>query len=337
MKNRIVKFSKVGKAVIYKEPIPKIKPGQALVAIKAVGICGSDMHYFKEGGLGSFKLPFPMHVGHEPAGVVVESKGKFKKGDRVALEPGKPCLKCEYCLNGFHNLCLNVLFMAASMQGAMADFIVVDDIQMEKIPDEMSFSIASLMEPLGVALHSISLIKPSPGSSSVIFGCGPIGLSIMSCLRKYGIDDVYMVDILPYRVKFAKSFGATQAFLYKDFEDLKEVVLGGVDYVFDVAGNNESVSGCVNIVKPGGAIALVGIPTEDFLKYNPHKLRTKEVRIQNVRRSNQTLSTAIKLFANDKHIGKMVTHEFPLKDADKAFNLVANYEDKVIKCVIRNK
>lgn len=342
MKNRVAKFVDIKTVKIFEENIPKLKPHQVLVKLKSVGICGSDIHYYLEGGLGSFKLPFPMYVGHEPAGVVVDSysKERFQKGDRVVIEPGKPCLECRFCLDGKHNLCLNGTFMAANLhtQGAIADYVVVDEIQLVKIPVQVSFNKAALLEPLGVALHAINFINPKPTESAVIYGAGPIGLSIMSVLKKFGMSNIYLVDKLPYRVRFAKKMGAFASFKFDEaVSEIKALTNGqGTTYAFDAAGNNESVSGCTDLVGVSGSIVLVGIPTEDLLTYNPHKLRTKEIKIYNVRRSNQTVSDVITLFKDDKMIEKMVTHEFKLEDVQKAFDIVSSYDDDVIKCVIKD-
>jgi L-iditol 2-dehydrogenase len=207
MKNRVAKLTQIRKIEIFEEEIPKLKEGQLLVAMKSVGICGSDMHYFKEGGLGSFKNPLPMYMGHEPAGVVVDANGstKFKDGDRVAVEPGMPCITSYWSLKGKHNLCEKGTFMGANSQGAFADYVVVEELQLVKIPDSMSFNLASLLEPLGVCLHTANLIEPKFTESATIFGAGPIGLCMFSILKKMGLKDIYMIDKLPYRVEFAKN------------------------------------------------------------------------------------------------------------------------------------
>jgi len=339
MKNRIAKLVAIGKVEIFEEELPSLKEDEVLVAIKSVGICGSDMHYFLEGGLGSFKQPLPMHIGHEPSGVIVESKGEtgFKKGERVIIEPGLPCGWCEWCLKGRHNLCLQGLFMGATQQGGIADYAIVHKRQLFRLPDSMSDNLGALLEPIGVGLHTVNLTKPRATDSATIFGAGPIGLCLMSVLQKFGLKEIYMVDVLPYKVKLAKKMGATDAFIYSDaVKEIKRITQKkGTTFAYDTAGKNESISGCVDIVSIGGTIGLVGIPTEDFVTYNPHKLRTKEVTMQNVRRSNQTLEDGIKLYLNDNVIEKIITHEFKLTDTQKAFDILANYSDKVVKCMIK--
>lgn len=340
MKNRIARLVKIGKIKIFYDELPSLKEGEILVKIKAVGICGSDMHYFLEGGLGSFKQQLPMDIGHEPAGIVIDSFGKseFKKGDRVAIEPGKACLRCKWCLKGKHNLCKNGIFMVTNSQGAFAEYVIVHESQLAELPKNMSFVTATLLEPLGVGLHAINLVKPVPTEAVTIIGSGPIGLSILSILRKFGFKEIYMVDKLPYRVKFAKKMGATKSFLLNDaVNEIKKVTKNeGTMYVFDAGGTQETMDMSINAVGTAGTVVVVGIPTNDSISINPHKARIKEITIKNVRRSNQTLIDCIKLFSNDKDIGKMITHQFEFSDIQKGFELVSKYKGNVIKCVIKN-
>ena len=341
MKNRVAKLTQIRKIEIFEEEIPILKEGQLLVAIKSVGICGSDMHYFKEGGLGSFKNPLPMYMGHEPSGVIVDSNGSklFKDGDRVAVEPGMPCVTSYWSLKGKHNLCEKGTFMGANSQGAFADYVVVEELQLVKIPDSMSFNLASLLEPLGVCLHTANLIEPKFTESATIFGAGPIGLCMFSILKKAGVKDIFMIDKLPYRVKFAKDFGATESFLLADdyTKKIKELTGGmGTTMSIDTGGTTESIDGCINVASVNGKVALIGIPESDFVTYNPHRMRTKELTIKNVRRSNQTLDDCVKNYTGDDDIEGIISHEFDFNDIQQAFDTVADYKDQILKCIIKN-
>lgn len=340
MKTRVARLVKIGKIKIFDEEMPTLQKDEVLVAIKSVGICGSDIHYFLEGGLGSFKQKLPMEMGHEPAGIVAESLvPEFKKGDRVTIEPGRACFFCDFCVKGKQNLCENVKFMGANAPGALADFVVVHKSQLAKIPPKMSLKMAALLEPLGIGLHAVNLIRPKNTESAVIFGAGPIGLCLMKILQKNGMKDIYMVDILPYRVKFAEKMGAKKAFLYKNaISEIKKITNNkGVTYAFDAAGKQDAITACGELVSVGGTVCLIGIPSVDTIQYNPHRLRTKEVVIQNVRRSNQTMHDCVKLFGNDFELEKIVTHSFDFKNVQKGFDLVSKYKGNVIKCVIENK
>ena len=339
MKNRVAKLTAIGKVELFEETLSPLASDEVLIRIKAVGICGSDIHYFLEGGLGSFKQKLPMPMGHEPAGIVAESHAaEFKKGDRVTVEPGRACFHCTWCTRGKQNLCENVQFMGANAPGALADYVIVHKSQLAKIPASMSFGVASLLEPLGIGLHAANLVKPRHTETAIIVGAGPIGLCLLKVLRAVGLRDIYMVDTLPYRVAFAKKFGASDAFLAKDaVAHIKELTHNrGARYVFDTAGTQGAVTLCGDLVGVGGTIALIGIPTEDTITYNPHKLRTREVTVQNVRRSNQTLHDCVALFKNDRDLRKLITHSLPLKDVQKGFTLVSKNRGGVIKCVITN-
>lgn len=342
MKNRVAKLVSIGKIKIVEEEIRSLSEGEVLVRLRSVGICGSDIHYFLEGGLGSFKQPLPMYVGHEPAGVVEKvysANGKWKKGDRVAIEPGKACFRCEWCLKGRHNLCTNSSFLAANGPGAFADYIIVHSDQLVKLPRTMSFPMGALLEPLGVALHAVHIVNPFPNAPIVIVGSGSIGLCLLSVLQRLGFHEIYLIDKLPYRVKFAKKMGATKSFLFKDaIVEIKKIThRKGVPYVFDTGGTEDSINACIDIVATSGSIGLIGIPTADYVRYNPHKLRTKEVCLYNVRRSNQTLEDCVKLFAKAKSTERMITHKFALDDIQKAFRMVSEYKNNVIKCMIVNE
>jgi L-iditol 2-dehydrogenase len=282
-----------------------------------------------------------MYMGHEPSGVVVDSNGsdKFKDGDRVAVEPGMPCISSYWSMKGKHNLCEKGTFMGANSQGAFADYVVVEELQLVKIPDSMSFNLASLLEPLGVCLHTANLIEPKFTESATIFGAGPIGLCMYSILNKAGVKDIFMIDKLPYRVKFAKEFGATESFLLADDynKKIKELTNGmGTTMAIDTGGTSESIDGCINVSSVNGKVALIGIPESDFVNYNPHRMRTKELTIKNVRRSNQTLDDCVKHYTGDNNIEKIISHEFNFEDIQKAFDLVADYGDQVLKCIIKN-
>lgn len=341
MKNRVAKLTQIRKIEIFEEEIPKLLNNQILVAMKSVGICGSDMHYFKEGGLGSFKNPLPMYMGHEPSGIVIDSNGskKFKEGDRVAVEPGMPCISSYWSMKGKHNLCDKGTFMGANSQGAFADFVIVDELQLVKIPDSMSYNLASLLEPLGVCLHTANLLKPKFTESATIFGSGPIGLCMFSILKKMGLKNIFMIDKIPFRVEFAKEFGATDSFLLaEDYnKKIKELTDGfGTTITIDTGGTSESIDGCINVASVNGRVALVGIPEADIVNYNPHRMRTKELTIKNVRRSNQTLDDCVRNYTDDLDIEKIITHEFKFEEIQKAFEMVADYRDNVLKCIITN-
>jgi L-iditol 2-dehydrogenase len=341
MKIRTAKLTAIRKIEIFEEEIEPLNEGDVIVQMKSVGICGSDMHYFKEGGLGTFKSPLPMYMGHEPAGIIVESKSKiFPVGTRVAVEPGMPCVTSYWSMKGKQNLCEKGTFMGANSRGAFSDYVVVNEIQLAKIPDEMSYDLGALMEPIGVALHTYNLLSPKFTDSAIILGAGPIGLCLLSILKKSGISTIYMIDKLNYRVDIAKKLGATDAFLLNDdfVKKINEKTGGfGCNLAFDTGGTSDSINACLKIASTAGKVALIGIPESDYTNLNPHGMRTKELQIYNIRRSNQTLHDCVKNYSGNlnDNIEKIITHKFNFNEIQKAFELVAEYSDNVLKCMIK--
>ena len=269
-----------------------------------------------------------MSIGHEVSGTVVESLSEdFKTGDRLAIEPGLQCGKCKYCESGMQNLCSNCTFIGANVKGSFREWMVVDEKQIIGIPECMSLEDAVMLEPLSVAIHAVRRSRLELGDSVAIYGVGPIGLLILQVCRAMGCGESYIYDKLDYRMSFAKRFGA-------DAIDKEEPPT--VDIAFDAAGAQETIDLCFKGADKGGAVVLVGVPETDFVSYNPHISRIKELNVYNCRRANRALSLALELFLSDKvSFEGMVTHTFSLENKQEAFEIAADYRDKVIKAVIR--
>ena len=335
MKNKIANLVSIGKIEITEEEVEySNSSNKVLVKMTSVGICGSDIHYFDHGGLGSFKQPLPMPMGHEPAGVVYDCSpnSRFKPGDRVAIEPGFSCYECSPCFSGKHNLCDSVSFMGANADGALREFVVLEEDQLFKIPDIMTDNAAALLEPAGIALHTFNLLNLEYGSKIAIVGAGPIGLSTAIYSKKMGMIPI-LIDTVEYRNNFAKSLGFAAA-----SPSMMVNHDSGFDATIDAAGDAESFNLCTKLCKKSGTTAIVGIPNSDYININPHTMRIKELKIQNIRRANQTLHHCINHFENDSYLlDKMVTHIFDLEKAQEAFELVSKKKDRVIKCMINFK
>ncbi|CAM8349665.1 zinc-dependent alcohol dehydrogenase [Candidatus Methylopumilus universalis] len=322
MKNRIILLEDTYKILIYEENLNvKLSENEILLKIVSSGICGSDLHYFRNGGLGSFKQKMPLSLGHEPAGIVVESKSKkFKHYDRVAIEPGLSCGDCFFCVHDKSNLCPTVKFMGANYYGSLRDYIVVNEKQLIKIPDSMTYSKASLIEPFGVALHNIYLaeIKNSIFSRNIcIIGSGPIGLLIYLIL----INDFPELNIFIYENNFfrkeltKKNFGAN--FLSDD--DFKNIKF---DIIFETGANQNSLNAAQSCIAPSGKIIFISIPETDFIEINPHKMRINESSILFSRRSSLDLELTLEKFIDLNIDDSMfVTHYFPPEKAQDAFEL----------------
>jgi L-iditol 2-dehydrogenase len=203
----------------------------------------------------------------------------------------------------------------------------------------MSFDLISLMEPLGVALHTANLIEPKFTDTATVFGVGPIGLCMMSILKKMGLKKIFAVDNLEYRVEFAKSFGAFESYVSSDpfVKEIKKLTNGfGTNVCVDTGGTSDSINKCIDVASVGGKMALVGIPDADLIHINPHTMRTKELVIKNVRRSNQTLHDCILHYTDDIEIEKIISHRIQFDNIQEGFDKLSTYSEKIIKCIITN-
>lgn len=332
MKTRVAKIVEERKIDIFDEEIPALGENQILVKLKAVGICGSDLHFFRHCGLGSFKNPLPIDIGHEPSAVVIASNcSKFSPGEEVAIEPGINCGQCKFCHKGLFNLCLNTKFLGANDIGAFRDHIILEPERLFHIQG-ISFEKAALLEPLGVALHAIDRVHCEIGDDIAVLGSGTIGLCILAVLKKMGCN-VTMLDPLQYRLDFAASHWQAKTHLNDANIDLKHLK-NQFKTVFDAVGTQDSIKKAIQLVATSGEICIVGIPEVDELVINPHQLRVKEITLTNTRRSNQKLEKAYNIFKDDNTIEKIVTHKFPLEDIQKAFEIAADYQDESIKVMI---
>ena len=300
------------------EPIPEPTRGQRLLKINSVGICGSDLHWFSEQGIGDARLTHPLVLGHE-------FSASTDKGERVAVEPAIPCGKCEYCLRGHPNLCPTVIFAGhGSQDGALREYAAWDEKCLFHLPDSLTNDDGAMLEPLGVAIHSVDLAHLRTGMTVGVFGCGVIGLLIIQLAKLSGASNIIATDILPHRVKAAQAMGAQEAFLASDRRGV-EMVLGaskgrGVDVAFEAAGDQDAIEAAVAVVIPGGKVVIVGIPAEDKTSFPASVARRKGLTIKLVRRMKNTYPRAIELVSQKKvDVGSLVTHRFALDQAVEAF------------------
>lgn len=327
---------------IVEKEIPEPGPGEVLVKVGAVGVCGSDVHYYAEGRIGTAVVQYPTILGHEPAGVV-EATGNGSSvlaGTRVAVEPAHPCGHCEFCLGGRGNLCPNVRFLATPpIDGIFSQYRVMPEHSCIPIPDNMSLVEGALLEPLGVALHAIKLARLEVGENIAIFGSGPIGLVTMLAARAAGADQVYMTDIVPERLDFAKELGAT-AVMNPQEGDVVSWIMDltngrGVDATFEAAGEQQTVYHACMAARIGGRALIIGIPAVDELYIPMHEIRRRELCIQNVRRSNREADRSINLVASGRiDLKRLATHRFSLEQTDAALDLAHRRSDGVIRAVV---
>ena len=310
---------------IHEEPIPVARAGEKLVRVKAVGVCGSDLHWFGEGSIGDAKLEHPLILGHEFAGVTED-------GQRVAIDPAIPCGYCEFCDHGHPNLCENLIFAGhGKTDGALREWMAWSEKSLFPIPDSISDADGAMLEPLGVAIHTVDLGKLKAGMTVGVFGCGPIGLMIMQVARLSGAAKIIATDKLPHRVDAAKHFGADKTFLVDEDARLSEIQAAtnerGVDVAFEAAGTQDSVDTSFAAVATGGKVVLAGIPDDDRTSFSASIARRKGLTIKLVRRMKHTYPRAIELVSRGLvDVRSIVTHRFPLDQAEEAFRLAERRE-----------
>ena len=320
-----VRLHGAGDLQIHEEPLALAGEREKLVRIKAVGVCGSDLHWFSEGGIGDAKVEHPLVLGHEFAGVTED-------GQRVAIDPAIPCGQCEFCGQGHPNLCENLLFAGdGKTDGALREWVAWSEKSLFPIPDSISDADGAMLEPLGIAIHSVDLGKLKPGMTVGVFGCGPIGLLIIQMAKLSGAAQIIATDKLAHRVEAAKSYGASQAYLVSDKRELGEMRAAvqerGVDVAFDAAGVQEAVDDAFAAVRPGGKIILAGIPEDDRTYFSASIARRKGLTIKLVRRMKHTYPRAIELVSKGLvDVRSLVTHRFPLEEAPEAFRLAERRE-----------
>ena len=326
-------------------PKPVIKnENDVLLKIAVVGVCGSDVHYYTTGRIGSQVVQYPYLVGHE-CSATVEAVGKkvkhVKPGDEVAVEPAVSCHNCPQCKMGRENTCLNLKFLGTPGQGpgCLCEYIVMPEDCCLPIKKRLSLEQAALCEPFTIGVYTIKQSHLAQGNTIAIFGAGPIGLSCLVAAKIQKADAVYATDKLDYRVDFAKKTGATWAG-NPDKEDIVKAILqrqaNGVDIACECAGKQETLDQTVELLRPGGTLMLVGIPEFDRVSFAIDRIRRKEITIINIRRQNRTTELAMELVAEGKaKIDSFITHRFSLEQAKDAFDLVADYRDGVIKAMIQ--
>jgi L-iditol 2-dehydrogenase len=325
-------------------PKPVLKnPDDVLIRIKSVGVCGSDIHYFTEGKIGTQVVEFPFAVGHECSGIVEEvgkSVSHVKPGDLVAIDPSVHCGECDQCLAGRPHTCRKNLFLGCpgQLDGCLTEYLVMPSFTCFPVNGILNPTAAALIEPLTIGTYSVELAQTDfRGKTVGIFGAGPIGLSVLMVLRTRSNGNIYIFEPLEYRRQKAKELGATQTGNPFETDPLKiiqdaEPLL--LDVVFDCSGEQKAVDDATQVLKPGGKLILVGIPPEGKYTINMDMLRRKEISIHNVRRQNHCVEKSIELVRNGLPVHQMVTHRFTPEETQRAFEMVADYQDKILKAMI---
>jgi len=317
-------------------PRPEPKEDEVLVDIAAVGICGSDLHYYKDGGIGAATIDQPFVPGHEFAAYMVEDDEQLgtKAGELVAVDPARPCLACEQCHKAHHNLCPEVVFIGAPPYiGALTPQLAVARRQVVRVPQWFTPVQALMLEPLGVAIHAMDLAKPQLLESVAVVGCGPVGLKMIQLARLAGVAEVYAVDPVGYRAAAAIKAGAGEA--AGTVKAIAELTRGrGVDLVLEATNSPDGLMHACIASRIGGRVVIVGIPDGNEYVAAADVMRRKGISLKMSRRMGEVYPRAINLVEKGLvDVDTMVTHQFALEDAPRAFEMQSNYEDNALKSV----
>jgi L-iditol 2-dehydrogenase len=314
---RAARLYGTGDIRVVDEPAPSAGDGESLVRVGAVGICGSDLHWWSEGAIGDASLAHPLVLGHEGAGVIADGP---RRGERVAIDPAIPCEVCRACRDGYRNLCYNIRFAGhGGCDGMMREFVSWPTRLLHSLPDRLSDAHGAMLEPLGVAIHALDLGHvPFDGTVAVVGG-GPIGLLAIQLLRAAGASRVLAVEPLAHRQEAAAKCGADEVVA----PDADLAGYGG-DVAFEVAGTDDAVRLAMESVRPGGRVVLGGIPDGDTTTFRASLARRKGLTIAMVRRMNEVYPRAIDLAARGVvSLEPLVSRLAPLADVAGAFDAAA--------------
>lgn len=316
------------------EPMPVAGPGESLVEITAVGLCGSDLHWYDEGGIGETRIEQPLVGGHEFAGIV---RGGPRDGVRVAVDPAIADLTCDMCLRGHPNLCRTIAFAGhGGRDGGFQQYLAWPTYLLHPLPDDLTDADGAMLEPLGVAIHAVDLGHVPLAGSVAVIGAGPIGLLLIQVARAAGAVRVLAADPRPHRREAAARYGADV--VLDPGADGYDAALAdfsaglGVDVAFEIAGTDDAIAAAVEAVRPGGRVVLGGIPSTEASAFPASTARRKGLTMAMVRRMKDVYPRALALVAGRLvDVRSLVTHRYPLAEVEAAFvSAVARQGLKVV-------
>jgi len=325
-------------------PVPSPGPDEVLVRITTNGLCGSDIHFYREGKLGPFTVSRPYIPGHEACGVVVREAGRPggpSLGRRVAIEPGIPCRRCALCKSGRYNLCRDVVFMSAPpINGTFAEYAVVAADFAHTLPDSVDEESGAFVEPLSVGVQACTRAGLKAAGTVGVIGAGPIGLVTLLVARAFGASAVYLVDRLGSRLALGAKLGAT-ATIDAGVDDpaarIAELTGGeGVDYVFDASGSSAACASAPALAARGGSVTIIGWPEKSTFPYPVESIIEKELDIHGTNRYCNAFPRAISLLAGGMiDVHPLVSHRFGLDRVTEAFAFAADNPAQTIKVMVR--
>ncbi|MDT0456395.1 NAD(P)-dependent alcohol dehydrogenase [Streptomyces sp. DSM 41527] len=323
-----------GKLSVENRPVPAPGPGEVLVRVEAVGTCGSDVHYYREGRIGDFVVREPLVLGHEAAGTVVTcgpGTDERRTGRRVSIEPGTPCGSCGECRPGRYNLCPDMRFLATPpVDGAFCEYLAVREEFAHEVPDTLTIEEAALLEPLSVAVWACRKARVAPGDRVLITGAGPIGLVAAQTARAFGAREVLVTDVLPHRLELARAAGATAL-------DVSRTPLSVAEYTPTVlleCSGVPAVSGeAIRTVGRAGRVVLIGMGGSEA-PLPVSRVQNYELELTGTFRYAHTWPTAMSLVESGRvRLDSLVSHGYGLAEAESALT-VATHDATAVKAVI---
>lgn len=322
---------------------PDPGPHEVLVKLIAVGLCGSDMHWYLDGRIGPVAAVYPQVLGHEPVGLV-EAVGtdvhSVKPGDRVVIEPTVSCGHCEFCLAGQHNNCVRSFFMGSPQaEGFFRDYATVPEHNVTLVPTGFSDVRATLIEPVAVMINMLEKAPIRCGDTVAVMGAGPIGMLCAAMAKLSGASRVFIADKVPHRLELARQMGC-DVLINNARQPIATVILDetrgrGVDVTIDAAASAETINAAIYATRPGGTFVLIGIPSDPSIVVDLNVAMGKELRIQTTKRSNHRSEAAIGILQTGRISEVLVTHQMPLDETAEAFKMIANYSHGAGKILIR--
>lgn len=320
-----------------------INSNDVKIKMSVLGICGSDIHYYTQGQIGSQKVQYPFTVGHEGAGVVVEigkSVKRVKPGDKIAIEPAMPCWECDQCLSGRQHTCRKLRFLGCPGQaeGCLMEYIVMPEQSCFPLTGKLTTDHGSISEPLAIGVYAEKKSGGTKGLNIGIFGFGPIGMSVMLAAKAQGAENIYVTDLIDERLAIGLTEGAALTG-NPEKENIVSKILQdrslGLDIAFECCGKQEAFDQAIELLKPGGKLIVIGIPEFDRWSMNVETTRRREISLQFVRRQVDCVEQTLDMMNNGSiSIENMVTHRFPFERTKEAFDMVAEYRDGVMKAMI---
>ena len=335
MQNRTAVLRQVGLIELADAQVPEPGPSEVLIEVTAVGICGSDVHYYEHGRIGQFVVREPLVLGHETAGRIVRVGSDVdgaRIGQRVALEPGVPCGDCPPCRKGRYNLCPDVLFHATPpVDGTLARYIALHAGFAHPIPDELSDEDGAMIEPLSVGVHACWKADVSVGSRVLVTGAGPVGLLAAQVALASGASEVVVTDVNEARLGLAQEFGARAI-------DVREQPLAGLDLDADVhlecSGAPGALADGLRALQPAGICVAIGMHPDGDISLPVAAIQAKELRLTGTFRYANTYPAAIALAASGKvSLAPLVSHRFSLEEAEDALT-IARRDPSAIKPMV---